>query len=265
MRFAGAVALMFSLSVGLAVAEDRLTLKDGQVVTGKIIAVTATDVQIKTTEETMRVPVWAIDKMERDGRLVDPSGRSVGKKPNRKKQKRKPPPPPPVRSPEATEPLLEWIDVCIAALGSDDLGVRNAATAAVMSTGTAARPALEKAVADNNPVVARDAKRMLSRIEHIEARAEERRLATMTRTDRMVESLGLDKQEATSFESILTEFQRKQRDVALSMRRGTVDVSDGPKRMAALDTERDKKLAKLLTDAQMSNYLTNWATPQRGQ
>ena len=55
--------VVFLAAMGLVTADDKLLLKDGQTVTGKILSVTANDVQIDTGEETVQVPRWAIEKM----------------------------------------------------------------------------------------------------------------------------------------------------------------------------------------------------------
>ena len=66
MRFA-AVLTALLLIVGFAVAEDKVTLKDGKVITGEVLAVTTSDIQIRTDGEKVRVPRAAVDNVERDG------------------------------------------------------------------------------------------------------------------------------------------------------------------------------------------------------
>jgi hypothetical protein len=60
------VAILAWTLVAPALAEDTLKLKDGQVIHGTILAITPEDVQIQTASETVRVPNWAIDTVERE-------------------------------------------------------------------------------------------------------------------------------------------------------------------------------------------------------
>ena len=71
MRFA-AVLTTFLLVAGFAVAEDKVTFKNGKVTTGEVLSVTTNDIQILTADgEKMRVLRAVIDKVERNGILLD--------------------------------------------------------------------------------------------------------------------------------------------------------------------------------------------------
>jgi len=257
------IVVVVLLVAGLAVAEDKLLLKDGQVVTGKILAETGSDVQIETPEETIRVPLWAIEKIERDKRAASTSGSSALERtaPQRGNTRRIP-----VRSsPEATPEMLKWVETCIGQLGSRDEGVRAGAAAALRAAGGAAAAALEKATKSDDPIVARDSKRLLTQVNRIEGRIATQKRASMSKLDLMVESLELGKDEAATFRGIIEEFQLRQRDLTVSIRSGKVDVADAADRMDALDEERNQKLSAALTAEQMDKYLEQWAKRQRPQ
>ena len=163
MRFAAALTTLV-LVAGFAVAEDKVTFKDGKVVTGEILAVTTGDIQIRTDAEKIRVPRAVIEKVERDGKLLDlDSENAVPVRPR---------PPQPVargRTFEATPALLAWLDICAGQLAADDQGVRAGATAALLSAGTLAIPALEQA-SERDERIAPTANRVIAQIKRKEQR-----------------------------------------------------------------------------------------------
>jgi len=253
MRFV-TIAVVVLLAVGVAVAEDKLILKDGQVVTGKILAESGSDIQIETAEETIRVPLWAIEKIQREKRSAPSRGA-----PRRGGTRNIP-----VKSsPEATPEMLKWVDTCVEQLGSKDDGVRAGAAAALRAAGGTAAAALERASKSDDPVMARDSKRLLAQVQRIEDRIATRKRASMSKIDIMVESLELDDDEAATFTDIIGEFQLKQRDLTVSIRSGKVDVADAADRMDALNEERNQKLSAALTTEQMDKYLELWAKHER--
>ena len=157
MRFA-AVLTSLVLVAGFAVAEDKITFKDGKVVTGEILAVTTGDVQIQTDTERVRIPRAVIEKAERDGKLLDLDSENAV--PTRPK------PLPPVvkrREFEATPALMAWLDVCAGQLAADDEGVRAGATAALLSAGKLAIPALQQA-SERDARIAPTAARVIAQI-----------------------------------------------------------------------------------------------------
>lgn len=143
------VVLAICLAVaGTVAAEDRLILKDGQVTTGRIVSETEAEVVIDTGEENVKVPAWAIERIERD--------------------ESRPP-----REEGHSSALLSWIDVCIETLGSDDEIVRTSAIAALNKVGPAARPALERVTNSGEERVAAIAQRLLYRAKRLEEKGRE--------------------------------------------------------------------------------------------
>ena len=70
---------------------------------------------------------------------------------------------------EATPALLAWLDVCAGQLAADDNGVRAGATAALLSAGKLAIPALKEA-AKRDERIAPTAARIIAQIERQEQR-----------------------------------------------------------------------------------------------
>lgn len=258
------VAAVVWAFVSLAVAEDTLILKDGKVLRGKILAVTKEDVQIQTAGETMRVPTWAIDKIERET-----SGEATRTDPGAKKPvaSRTAPPRPSVPDAPAyaaTPAFLAWIDLCAAQLSSEDPGVRAGVTAALRSAGSAARPALERLAAGEDKRVAQDAQRLLAQVERIESRRDAQARATRTRTDDAIEALGLAGEPAAKFREILDAFQLEQREVAAALRSGKLDVAEAAARMQEQRKKRDEALAAHLSEEQLRAYRETWAADDPG-
>jgi len=231
---------------GYALAADTLTLKDGQVVTGKILDETETDVRIATDEETMRIPRWAIEKIERDGnegatgqltgQTADPPARvrreGVGERAR------------PGAAPTAA--LLAWIDVCIEHLASGDRAVRGSAGAALRSTGAAAKPALEQAASSDNELVAQRARVLLGRP------------ATPTFQEDGVGplalALDLTKEQKPKVATIFEELRAEQREVIAKLGKGEADGNAIKDELAAVRARSDAKLAEVLTEEQMTRY-----------
>lgn len=263
------VATVLVLAVAMAVAEDRLILKDGQVVTGEIVSLTRGDVQIVSNGETIRVPRWAIEKMEREGaegkvETLDPTDI-----PRRARPRRVLPSPSIVNRdiPETTPALLAWVDVCIRQLASEDEGVSKSAIAALRYVGPAARPALEKAAASSDETTARNAEKVLTHIDRVENRiAEHRRGEALTEgrsAETLSKALGLSDEQAPKFKAILEDYYRQQTALARSVRKGDVGRDDAGKRLLELRANVEEKLAKVLTKEQMESYLKT--VPRSGQ
>lgn len=259
MRLVTVVTMVLFLAVGSAAAEDKLFLKDGQIVSGKILSVSQADIQIQTADETMRVPRWAVEKMEREGQEAEqlnatrPTRRTS---PDRAETKSSVPV---HKVPESTPALLEWVDFCVEKMGSEDDGVRAGAVAALRLAGPAARPALERAAESGSPTVSRDAKRLLSQVERVEQRIAEQNRKPKSRNDLVVEGLELNDEQAQAFREVIADYQVKQREISTSLRNGDIDVNEVSVQMKALGDERDEQLAKVLTEDQLAQYRDNWA------
>jgi len=155
MRLIGS-AILLALIAGSAVAEDRLVLTDGQVITGTIVSIDRRDVRIRTDLETLRVPRIVIETMERE------DGAQAGSKTLT-----------PFRAfPAATPELQAWMEVCAEHLGSEDEGVRAGAAAALRVAGPAARAVLEKIVAESEDAPRPVVTRLLDQIDRLEGQTE---------------------------------------------------------------------------------------------
>ncbi len=166
MRFAAALTALV-LVAGFAVAEDKVTFKNGKVTTGEVLSVTTNDIQIRTTDgETIRLLRAVIDRVERNGVRLDlDAENAVQATPPARRQPRTA-----LRSRyEATPALLAWLDVCAGQLAADDEGVRAGATAALLSAGKIAIPALQDA-AKRDERIAPTAARVVAQIERQEKR-----------------------------------------------------------------------------------------------
>jgi hypothetical protein len=263
------VAAVLVLAAGVAVAEDKLTLKDGQVVTGEIISLSRGDVQILSGGETMRVPRWAIEKIERESaegkfETVDPADI-----PRRAKPRRVLPSPSLVNReiPQATPDLLAWVDVCIQRLGSQDDGVSKSAIAALRYVGPAARSALEDAAASGDERTARNAEKVLVHIDRIENRIAEHRggegQPPPSSAATLGKMLGLNDEQVPEFKAILNDHYRKQNALARSVRKGDIERDDAGPRLLELRADLEEKLAQVLTAEQMERYLKT--VPRSGQ
>ena len=252
MRFAAALTTLL-LVAGFAVAEDKVTLKDGKVMTGEVLSVTKKDIQIQMDGEKVRVPRGAVDKVERDGVLLDLDAA------NARRTSRPARPPRPLRTYEATPALLAWLDVCAVQLAADDEGIRAGATAALLLVGKVAIPALQKA-SESDDRIAPIAKRILAQIDRREqgmAPAGPRVTAAVTQAERLAsfgEALKLTREQAPKFKLIMDDYQRKQSELRQSIRSGEVQVSQAVETTASLRDEVDKKLAEVLTEEQLRNY-----------
>jgi hypothetical protein len=259
------VTVAVVLAAGLVLAEDKLILRDGQVVTGKILSTSEGDVTIQSGDETMRVPRWAIESIERE----DAQGRVSTVKPTQKirqpppKQRRgagtrRVPPGPPLAGrefPEPTPELLAWVEVCVEHLGSEDEGVRAGARTALRFTGPAARPALESAAAGDGQA-ATEAGRVLVYLDGVERRMERRKAQKIaadaaTPAARLGEQLGLSEEQVPQFKTIIEDYYDQQTALAQSVRKGELEVADASQRVVELRDELERKLAPLLTEQQM--------------
>ena len=252
MRFAAALAALL-LVVGFAVAEDKVTLKDGKVMAGEVLSINKNDIQIQTNGEKVRVPRAAIDKVERDGVVLDLDAANA----RRTSRPARPLGPlPRSRTFEATPALLAWLDVCAAQLAADDEGVQAGATAALLSAGKVAIPVLEKA-SESDQRIALMAKRVLAQIERREQRMGPpvaKVKAPLTQAERLASNLKLTPEQEPKFQLIMDDYQRKQSELRLSVRNGSVQMSQAGETSASLRDEVDKKLAEVLTQEQLRHY-----------
>ena len=239
--------VVFLAAMGLVTAEDKLLLKDGQTVTGEILSVTANDVQIDTGEETMRVPRWAIEKMEREGATAEntnsSSKRSRRKLPTRAKV-------------EPTPELNAWIETLVEKLGSDDDGVRLTAGFALRSAGATAYDAVKGASESDNEHAVTAAKRILSHIDFV-TEQEVRSQASIHERDNvgeLITKVGVTAEQAPLFEKTLTEFYEEQSELAASIRARKIPAEEGGKQLRELRAAVDTKVATILTDEQMKIY-----------
>jgi hypothetical protein len=269
-------AVVVVLAAGLAVAEDKLILRDGQVVTGKIVSTSEGDVTIRSGDETMRVPRWAIESIERE----DAQGRVTTLKPTQKISSQPPKkrrgagprrtPSRPITErefPESTPELLAWVDVCLQHLGSEDDGVRAGARAALRFTGPAARPALERTAAGGEGKAATEAGRVLVYLDGVERRMEKRKAQkaasdAATPAARLSELLGLSEEQSPQFKAIVEDYYEQQAGLAQSVRAGEIKASDAGRRVAELRNELETKLASLLTEEQMKLYREKMPRPE---
>lgn len=260
-----AVATVLVLATVTAVAEDKLILKDGQVVTGEIISISRGDVQIRSGGETIRVPRWAIEKMERESDEGQVETLEPADIPGRGKPRRVLPSPSLVNReiPEVTPELLAWVDVCVQKLASQDEGVSKSAIAALRYMGPAARPALEEAAASGDETTARNAEKVLAHIDRVETRiaeqksgeAQRRSAATLSKT------LGLSDEQVPQFQAILDDYYRKQTALARSIRKGDVEREDARRQLLQLRADVEEKLAKVLTKEQMKRFVKTVPRP----
>ena len=254
MKCAAALTILV-LVVGLAVAEDKVTLKDGKVMTGEVISVTTIDIQMQTGGEKVRVPRGAVDKVERDGVLLDLDAANA----NARRINRPSRPLPRSRTYEATPALLAWIEVCAGQLAADDEGVRAGATAALLTAGKVAIPVLERVV-ESDDLIGPTAKRVLAQIERKEQRMmppAPKAAAAMTKGERdtlIGEALKLTAEQEPKYKMIMDDFRRKQSDLRQSIRSGVVEIDQAGEKTTSLRDELDKQLAEVLTAEQMRNF-----------
>jgi len=239
--------VIFLAAIGLATAEDKLLLKDGQTVTGKILSVTANDVQINTGEETVRVPRWAIETMEREGAKTEVG--ETAKKSGRRRI--------PTRAKvESTPELNAWIDTLVEKLASEDEGVRLTAGFALRSAGATAYDAVKGASEGDNENAATAAKRILSHIDFV-TEQQIRAQASVHERDNVGElmtKVGVTAEQAPLFEKTLTEFYEEQSALAAAIRAREVPADEGGKQLRELRASVDSKVATILTDQQMKVY-----------
>ncbi len=254
MKCAAALTILV-LVVGFAVAEDKVTLKDGKVMTGKVISVTVIDIQIEKDGEKVRVPRAAIDRVERDGVLLDLDAANA----SARRTSRPSRPLPRSRTHKATPALLAWIDVCAGQLAADDEGVRAGATAALLAAGKVAIPALERAV-ETDDRTASTAKRILAQIERKEQRMAPpapKARAAMTPAERHAligGALKLTAEQEPKYKMIMDDYRQKQAGLRQSIRSGEVEISQAGEKTASLRDEVDKKLAEVLTAEQLRDF-----------
>lgn len=254
------MATVLVLAAGMAVAEDKLILKDGQVVIGEILSLSRGDVQIRSGDETIRVPRWAIEKIERENSAGEFEAVDPADIPRRAKPRRVLPSPSIVNRdvPEATPELLAWVDVCIQRLGSEDDGVSRSAISALRYAGPAARPALEAAAASGDERTVRNAEKVLVHIDRVENRIAEHKSGegqTPRRSAAMLsKTLGLSDEQVPAFTAILNDYYREQTALAKSVRRGDTARDDASKSLLELRASFEKKLAGVLTAEQLDQY-----------
>jgi len=242
--------VIFLVAMGWVAADDKLLLKDGQTVTGKILSVTANDVKIDTGKETVRVPRWAIEKMEREGATAESanssSKRGRHKIPTRAKL-------------EPTPELNAWIETLVEKLGSDDEGVRLTAGFALRSAGATAYDAVKGASESDNEQAATAAKRILSHIDFV-TEQQARSQSSIHERDNvgdLMTKVGVTAEQAPLFEKTLTEFYEQQSELAAAIRARQIPAEEGGKQLRELRAGVDTKVASMLTDQQMKVYRTS--------
>jgi hypothetical protein len=268
MRLAAALSTLV-LVVGFAVAEDKVVLKDGRVMIGKILSVTQNDIQIEMDGEKARVPRAAIDKVERDGVLLDLD--AVNRNPDRPGRPARPPKPVPrSRVYEATPALLTWLDLCAAQLAADDEGVRASVTAALISAGKVAFPAL-KTASENDDRIVTIAARIRAQIERKEQRMAPpapRANAATSQAERIAslgKALKLTDAQEPKFTVIMDDYRRMQSELRQSIRSGDVEMIQAGEKSTALRIEAEKQLAEVLTAEQMQTYKRLHPRPESRQ
>ncbi len=254
MRQAMVVAAL-ALLVGTASATDKLILKDGKVLDGKIVGSTERDIQIEVGGETQRIPRSAIEKIERERPAATGDTPKVGATASRGTTAA----PAAARPAEPSPEHLAWVDVCVKQLSSKDDDVRASAAAALSSSGPVAVPALKKAAAGKDQTVATLAQRVLGFIERTETR-----MAQQTggagdpaerRADAVMVRLGLDAEQTKKYKAVFDEFDAKRVALIRSIRSGEIQVDEGSKQIAALRDTVDKQLAQVLNPEQMKQFM----------
>jgi len=253
------VAVAFVLVAGGAHAEDKLVLKDGQVVAGKIVAENDMEVRILSNDKTTAVPKSTLKSIERDGKVELLAQSTTTRAPRAAAESGARP----RGAPEATPELLKWIDVCVQHLGSADAGVRQGATVALRAAGPAAKPALEKAQHSDNAQVAQLASSVLSQLSRPGAPAEARRPRGgrlgpggpgTSSVDALMKQLGLSAEQQPKVEGIFDQHATAQEEVSKSAREGKIPKEEAKAKITALRAETEGKLAKVLTPEQMKKY-----------
>jgi hypothetical protein len=245
------VALLLALAVGLAVAEDTLILKDGQVITGQIVSQDRRDVRIRTGDETRRVPRSVIETILSEGERLEPIATN---KPFR-------------TSPDATPELASWVDLCIRHLDSDDAGVRSGAEAALRAAGPAARAAIELVVAERGMESPPAAIRLLTHLDSLAARAEKRPQddagsVGWDRVDMLVRGLALRGDQVPAFRSVVRGFFDGVTELTESVRAGEIEQADADQKFSELRAAVAEGLADVLSEEQVKRCLG--MLPQRG-
>ena len=225
-----AIVVLLALGAGSAVAQDKVVLKDGKVVEGKVLSENGNDLRVRTSDETMVIPAWAVERVEKKN--------SAG-------------------ADEATPALLEWIDLLIVHLGSEDGGVQQGATLALRAAGAAAHPALEKAAAGENERVAERAETILGMTQRRGPKRErprKREAPPATMTERILSRLDLDDSQLQKVTEVLESHERRKRDLIASLREGKVPREKTGEQLQALNEKVDGELAEVLTEEQLKRY-----------
>lgn len=256
--------VIFLAAMGFVVAADKLLLKDGQTVTGKILSLTANDVQIQTETETIRVPRWAIDKIEREGG-DDP--RAASRAPQGTARAAQHDLPHRIEF-ESTPALEAWIATLVEQLASTDNGVRSTAAAALRAAGPVARDAVQGAAEGDNQNVARIAKRVLT---HIDFGIEQKSAATGSPHDRdhvgeLMAAMKVTDEQTPRFKEVMSEFYTEQSEIAAAIRDKELSVADGGKQIKDLRAGIESTLATILTEEQLQIFAQQvpWAAKRGG-
>jgi hypothetical protein len=247
MKRAAQVAMLF-LVVGSLVAEDRVFLKDGQVISGNLLSMNRDDVQIRTDEETLRVPRLAIDKIERDGlgevQTIVPEAEGKPVPPGAGRQDQSP-----------SEELTAWVEICVTHLESEDPRVRSGAELALGLAGPAARKSLEQILAEKGDDAPAGVKRQLNRLLRSEYASRERmRAPRRDRVEQMAESLELSEEQVAKLTDVFNDYAERRMELARAARVGEIESDAAGAQFESLRESFESDLAVILTEEQLARY-----------
>jgi hypothetical protein len=236
------VGLVFALLLiaGLALAEDQLILKDGQVITGKIVSVDRRDVRIRTDDGTRRVPRMVIETIRRS----DPE----------------PHPGPSRASNETSVELSAWIDLCVRHLESEDAGVRMGAIAALKMAGLRARPALEHSAANSKESVPSAVPRLLAQLDRtypdqVPKRPGKAGLPVESSFEDVIATLELDEQQVQAIRAAVMSFEEGVTELKETVRSGEIEPTESDEKFSVLRSDLKRELALTLDEVHVRRCL----------
>jgi Spy/CpxP family protein refolding chaperone len=165
-------------------------------------------------------------------------------------------------APESTAEFMKWVDLCVQHLGSSDAGVHQGAHVALRAAGSAAKPALEKAAAGDNPKIAQSAKSLLDQLAapppHVAEGGHHGRPGAPPRGGQpgaaIVRQLGLSSEQQPKVTEILGAQEKAQQEIAKNARDGKMPKDEAKGKIAAVRADTEKKLSAALTAEPLKKY-----------